>query len=237
MKNGIKHKILTIDSCKINIKTNKNGALEFSGYASVFNGVDAFGDTVLPGAYENTIKNRLRPIRMRWNHFGPVIGKWIELKEDDTGLFVTGELTPEHSTAEDVGALLKHGSVDGLSIGYKIVDSEPKDEPGEILKELELVEISVVEEPADRSALVSEVKSCIENASTIRELETLLRDASGFSKANAAAFISSVKDCLGDPGQPTSEPATAEIDFRALVNESCKGLYSGLTERNSQNEI
>ena len=185
----------------------------------------------LPGAFENTLKNRLRPVRMRWNHWGPVIGKWIELKEDDTGLFVTGELTPEHSTACDVAASLKHGSVDGLSIGYRIVDSDPKDEPGEILKEVELVEISVVEEPADRSALVSEIKSCIETASTIKELEAILRDAGGFSKANAMAFISRVKACLGDPGHGKPEPATPEIDFAALVKESCQGLYSSLYKK------
>lgn len=236
MKNGIKHKILKLESCGIQIKNDSTDDLLFSGYASVFNGVDSYGDTVLPGAYENTLKNRHRPVRMRWNHFGPVIGKWIELKEDKKGLFVTGELTPGHSTADDVWASLKHGAVDGLSIGYRVLDSEPKDEPGEILKEIELVEISVVEEPADRAAQISEVKSCIETATTIRELEALLRDAAGFSKANAAAFISRVKGCLGDPEHANSENATTGIDFRALVNESCKGLYKGLTERSNQNE-
>ncbi|NIQ01579.1 MAG: HK97 family phage prohead protease [Nitrospinaceae bacterium] len=231
MKNGIKHKFIELAQCGIQFKADNDGPLKFSGHASVFNNVDVVGDSVMPGAFADTLKNREAPVRLRWNHFGPVIGKWLELKEDETGLFVEGELTPGHSTAEDVGASLKHGAVDGLSIGYRILDSEMRDEVL-LLKELELVEISVVEEPANREALVSQVKSVIESATSLKELEALLRDAGGFSKANAAALISRVKGCLGDPGHADSKPEALSVpDFADLVDQSFNGLYDSLTQR------
>ena len=74
--------------------------LSFAGYASAFNGIDTYGDTIFPGAFKDTIHNRARPIRMHYNHDPrTVIGKWIEVKEDDKGLFIAGELTPGHSLA------------------------------------------------------------------------------------------------------------------------------------------
>lgn len=138
----------------------EDGARKFSGYASVFGGVDSYGDTIVPGAYSKTISGRERPIAMRWNHTGPVIGKWLKAEEDERGLYVEGELTPGHSVATDVYALMKHGAVTGLSIGYRIPagGSEKKGDV-RLLKQIELVEISVVEDPADFAARISNVKS------------------------------------------------------------------------------
>ena len=70
--------------------------MSFAGYASVFGGVDAYGDTIDPKAYDNTLLNRNRPIRLRWNHYGPVIGKWKNMFVDDKGLFVEGTLNYTH---------------------------------------------------------------------------------------------------------------------------------------------
>ena len=49
----MQHKTLSISDCEIKLD-EKQGV--FSGYASVFNGVDSYGDTILPGAYKNTLK-------------------------------------------------------------------------------------------------------------------------------------------------------------------------------------
>ncbi len=170
--------------------------MKFSGYASIFGGVDSYGDTIQKGAYLNTLENRQRPIRMRWNHYGPVIGKWTELREDEKGLYVAGELTPGHSTAEDTYALMKHGAIDGMSIGYRVKAFDPLGEDLRLLKEIDLVEISVVEEPADLGAKIGDVKSALESASTIREIESILRDSAGFSRANATYLVSRMKSVL-----------------------------------------
>jgi|SRR5690554_789535 len=167
----------------------------FEGYASVFGGVDSYGDTVVAGAYKNTLENRERPVRMRWNHYGDVVGKWLEMYEDEKGLYVKGQLTPGHSKAEDIKALLKHGAIDGLSIGYYIVDAEPNKFGGRNLKEIELVEISIVEEPADLGASITSIKSAIDKAETLADLERSLRDA-GLSKSVATALVSRTKNLV-----------------------------------------
>jgi HK97 family phage prohead protease len=175
--------------------------MTFSGYASVFGGVDSYGDTIAPQAYDKTIdlESRERPVRMRWNHYGPVIGKWTSLHVDDKGLFVQGQLTPGHSTAVDVYASLKHGSIDGMSIGYMPIRSKQLSDNRRLLEEIELIEISVVEEPADLGARVDSIKSALEHCNSLKEIESLLRDAAGYSKTDATALVSRIRSLtLGD---------------------------------------
>jgi len=181
----------------------------FSGYASVFGGVDAYGDTILPGAYRKTLKKRERPILLRWNHYGPVIGKWLTVAEDETGLRVEGELTPGHSVAEDAYASMKHGAVTGLSIGYRPVQITDHGDGKRDLKEIELVEISIVETPADLSAQIGDVKSAIDDANSLKEIEALLRDAAGFSRTAATALVARIKSL--SRGEREQQTGTSEI--------------------------
>jgi HK97 family phage prohead protease len=188
MKLQTKH--IALDA--VELKASETG-LSFSGYASKFNLVDAYGDTIQEGAYKNTLKARERPIRLRWNHWGPIIGKWLKVVEDSKGLYVEGELTKGHTEAENVYALLKHGAIDGLSIGYRVKAYEQLDEDRRLLKEIELVEISVVEEPADLGATVDSIKSDIEECKSLKDFEAILRDAGRFSKGDATALVSRIK--------------------------------------------
>ena len=188
-------KFKKLDLQKLDLKFVGEG-MTFSGYASVFGGVDSYGDTIDPKAYEKTLKDRTRPIRMRWNHYGPVIGKWLRMTTDSVGLFVEGELTPGHSTAIDTYASLKHGAIDGLSIGYIAKNAIENPDGTRLLKEIELIEISIVEEPADINATVSNIKSAIEKANNIREIEATLRDSAGLSRLEACAVVSRIKSVI-----------------------------------------
>ena len=167
--------------------------MRFAGYASVFGGVDSYGDTVDRKAYDATLARRDRPVQLRWNHFGPVIGKWTTLKTDAKGPWVEGELTPGHSVAEDVFASLKHGAVDGLSIGFRPVEVETLAKDRRLLKSVDLVEISVVESPADNAARITGVKAALAEVQTLADIETVLRESAGFSRADATALVSRVK--------------------------------------------
>lgn len=188
-------KFKKLDLQKLELKFVGEG-MTFSGYASVFGGVDSYGDTIDPKAYEKTLTDRTRPIRMRWNHYGPVIGKWLRMTTDSVGLFVEGELTPGHSTAIDTYASLKHGAIDGLSIGYIAKSAIENPDGTRLLKEIELIEISIVEEPADINATVSNIKSAIEKANNIREIEATLRDSAGLSRLEACAVVSRIKSVI-----------------------------------------
>lgn len=190
------HKLLDAKSAQVKFDAVSG---EFEGYASVFGGVDSYGDTIQPGAFAETLETRERTVKMRWNHFGPVIGKYIEIEEDDKGLFVKGQLTPGHSVAEDVKASLVHEAIDGLSIGFMLGDFEEKPDGGRNIKSVKLVEISIVEEPADLGAKITSIKSAIAEASRLCEIELILRDA-GLSRSESTALVSRVK-------------AIAQVDF------------------------
>lgn len=182
------------DHFKIDSKTGV-----FEGYASMFNGIDSYNDTVLPGAYKDTIKSRQRPVAMFFNHafmrtdMPAKIGKWDSMEEDDYGLKVKGSLTIGHPTADAVLASMKHGTIGGLSIGYRIPEGG-SERDGKIrkLKRIDLIEVSVVEDPADLGAVIdrNSIKAAVDEMRTLADAEALLRDAGMFSKAAAMDFIS-----------------------------------------------
>lgn len=193
----------------------------FAGYASVFGGIDAYGDTIDPKAYDATLIERQRPVRMRWNHFGPVIGKWLDIRADGKGLYVNGQLTPGHSTAVDVYASMKHGAIDGMSIGYIPRLVEEKGEGQRLLKQIDLIEISVVEEPADLGAKIESVKSVFSEASSIREIEVALRDSGYFTRSEALSLVSRIKTLLrGDLAAEEKAKRELVATFQKFVNLS-----------------
>ena len=212
----IEQKLLQAGSIELKFDAEQG---TFEGYASVFGGLDSYGDTIEPGAYKKTLKKRDRAVKMRWNHFGPVIGKWTEIREDEHGLYVKGELTPGHSVAQDVHASLKHGAIDGLSIGFYPSKYKEDEEGKRTLQEIDLVEISVVEEPADLNARITNVKAAIEQAETLKEIEEVLKD-SGLSKAAATTLISRVKSLTQSDSEP--EPLAVIAGLIEQANHSIK---------------
>lgn len=190
----------------------------FEGYASVFGGIDSYGDTIARGAYAYTLKNNAQP-KMFFNHdsYSLPIGKWTKLSEDDHGLHVAGELTAGNSFASDVAAALAHGTVDGLSIGYRLkpTDYETLESGGRLIKRVsQLSEVSVVTYPADNAARVDleSVKSEIEALTSLRDFEDFLRDAGKFSKGLASALAARMKFLLlGDPEVEAEAKAQREF--------------------------
>lgn len=172
----------------------------FEGYASRWDGVDSYGDTILKGAFAEALK-AAQP-KMFFNHEWTMpVGKWLSAEEDAVGLFVKGELTPGLAIASDVRAAMKHGTLDGLSIGgfLKKGDYEEKNGGRIIRKWSQLAEISPVVFPADGAARIdlSSVKSIdfealLPECKTERDIERLLRDA-GLGKWEAMAIVSRAK--------------------------------------------
>lgn len=173
----------------------------FSGYGSVFNNVDLHKDVILPGAFDVSLKrhkkNGTMPA-MLWQHsMRDVVGLYDEMKEDDHGLFLSGQLLigeniPE---ADKAYTLMKHKAVNGMSIGFNIPkggeEFNKEDEVWEI-KEVDLVEVSIVTYPANPEAQIATVKAAMENP---REFERLLRDA-GLSSLQAKRLMSGGYEAL-----------------------------------------
>lgn len=187
----------------------------FTGYASVFGGVDSYGDTIIKGAFESTLRNNGKP-KMFFNHeWNMPIGKWLSAKEDDHGLLVAGELTKGVRLAEDVHASLKHGTIDGLSIGgfLKKGDYEETEGGRVIRKWSNLMEISPVVFPADSAARIDfesvksvDLSEAIADIETVRDFERFLRDAGGLSKSVSVALVARAKKVFqGDPVESSAK--------------------------------
>ena len=152
-KCAVPFNIKSLDDCGI-----------FSGYASVFNELDDQGDRVLKGAFQKSIQKRAahqqRP-KMLWQHnLSEPIGTWLEIKEDDHGLRVQGQLILELQRAREAYALIKAGVLDSLSIGYRVIQSVKGALTNERhLTQLDLFEISLVTFPANRAAKIVQVKN------------------------------------------------------------------------------
>ena len=123
---------------------------EFEGYASLFEAPDLGRDVVAPGAFADSLARRgPAGVRMLWQHDPATpIGRWLDLAEDARGLRVRGRLSLAVSKAREVGALMREGAIDGLSIGFRVVDAVRDRRSGlRRLVRVDLWEISVVTFP------------------------------------------------------------------------------------------
>lgn len=170
-----------------------------SGYASTHGNIDRVGDVVERGAFQKTIdhyKSIKRPIRMYYQHDDKeIIGAFHAeaMREDEFGLYVEGDINLDVQRGKEVYALAKQGVLSDLSIGYTVKDFDIKAGVRH-LKEVELWEVSVVSEPANPLAKITQVKSIDvndlkEHLNTKRDAERLLREA-GFSRSAAKFFVS-----------------------------------------------
>lgn len=194
----IEKKALIGLECKLAVEVveTDTDTMTFSGYGSVFGNIDSYGDIITKGAFANSIErhidNGTMPM-MFLNHRiydSLPIGAWTSVEEDDYGLKVTGELL-DTTDGIDTYKALKKGLIKGLSIGFYPVVWEmasKSDEYRRTITEVDLVEVSVVNMPANTSALVADVKSNIEEMG-IRDLERLLRDR-GLSRKDAETVAS-----------------------------------------------
>jgi len=221
----MERKALLLADAQIKLEDDDN---TFVGYASTFGNVDSYGDTIVKGAYKETLKINGMP-KMFFNHDSSAvpIGKWIKAAEDDYGLLLTGEFTPGNALAAEVKAALKHGTVDSMSIGYALRKGDYVDTEGgrTIKKVARLAETSIVTFPADKFARVdlSSVKFADEMAEieTIRDFEMFLRDAGQFSKGAAQALTARAKALFtlrdaGDTDEAKSTEAAIVARLEAL---------------------
>lgn len=211
---NLEYKALPLEQLELKLG-EKEGT--FKGYSAVFGNKDLVNDIIVPGAFAKSLAERTRPMRIHFNHqLNMPIGLVQKASEDSRGLLVEGELTPGHSLASDIRAGMKHGTLDGMSIGYRIPEGGAEKKDGiRYLKSINLVEVSVVTSPANPEARIAldSVKSALDEVKTIRDMENFLREAAGFSKSAAESFIARARVVLGDPGSESTAGFTRLKDF------------------------
>ena len=115
----VMHKSLQFDVASID---EEQGI--FDGYASVWDVIDHDGDVVEHGAFAYTIREGVAkdgvPILALHNDHWLPVGRTLELREDDVGLYIRGYISPT-SMGKDVRILIRDKVLKELSIGYCVV--------------------------------------------------------------------------------------------------------------------
>lgn len=159
---------------------------KITGYASAYGVKDSYGDIVQKGAFARSLKEYGLPSMLLQHNSWDVAGIWVKATEDDTGLLLEGELNLEVQKAREAYALAKQGALKGLSIGFYTKECEYDDDGTRNIKDVDLIEVSLVTFPANREATITDVKNA---PKTERELERYLRDA-GYSATQAKTIVS-----------------------------------------------
>ncbi len=134
-----------------------SGAI-IEGYASLFGVADDGGDTVLPGAFARSLRQRgAGGIRFLFQHDpAQPIGRWLDIRESPQGLKVRGAISLDVARGRELAALIGDGALDGLSIGFRTITAGgAQGRSGRTLKQVDLWEISLVTFPMLAGARVT----------------------------------------------------------------------------------
>ena len=188
---------------------------EFSGYAAVFGNKDSGGDIIEKGAFSKTIREDFDRIKILSQHTDCElpIGKPLELREDDMGLFIRGKIS-DTAKGRDIQTLMKDGVLNELSIGYDAVELDYDSEQGvRRLKEIKLWEVSIVTWAMNDQAKIDEVKSLVEGLRTEVKTGKITRARLDALKP-FIAVVRELADILGpflEPAAPDDPPVQNNI--------------------------
>ena len=132
--------------------------LKITGYASTAD-EDRVGDIILPEAWSKGGLNNYKknPIILHNHNYNSAIGRATELEVDERGLKITANIS---TSAGNAYGLIKDGVLSTFSVGFMIKDADyDRDNNGYIIKDAELLEVSVVAVPCNQDACFSIAKS------------------------------------------------------------------------------
>ena len=155
----IKNKVFHLDSQftkELPTADEKIDSIYISGYASSSN-VDRAGDVIPSSVWEAGIKNYLKnPVLLAYHDHDDPVGRTVEHKIDAGGLWIKARI----SAAAEVFNLVKDGILTAFSVGFRVLDAEYNSATELfVIKELELLEISVVAVPCNQDTVFSLSKS------------------------------------------------------------------------------
>lgn len=131
----------------------KIDSIYIEGYANTTQ-VDRTGDVIPKTAWEKGLENYLKnPIILAHHDHEEPIGRMQEYKVDDRGLWIKARIS---AAAEETFSLIKDGVLTAFSVGFLIKDAT-YDAVTDlfIIKDLELIEISVVSVPCNQDSTFS----------------------------------------------------------------------------------
>lgn len=232
---AMKKKIVDVHVKAIDDESQETG--EMVAYASVFNNIDRFGDVVMPGAFANSLKEYEdddRPIPLLYGHdfYDPFanIGAVTEAVEDEKGLKVTAKFDLENPKAKQVFRLVKEKRLTQMSFAYDIVEAgmaERDGKPVYELKELKLLEVSVVPIGANPETEILDAKS----------LESMTQSERQELAAKAAAVVNMLSNVLGLPPDSTDLTSSTSKGSEPEEVSSSEGSTSTDSDKSRANAL
>ena len=138
--------------------TDDGNKLKIVGYASTAD-TDRVGDVIVPDAWtkgglDNYQKN---PIILFNHNYSQPIGRAVNLEVDANGLKIECEIS---KSAGDTYGLIQDEVLSTFSVGFMIKDADyNQTTDGYIIRDAELLEVSVVSVPCNQAATFSVSKS------------------------------------------------------------------------------
>lgn len=181
-------KKLEYKSFEIKALTNDENTNELivDGYPAIFDKEDALNpswhpelkkfvlakDIIHKGAFEKTISERKNRIKFCKNHkLENPVGKPIEIKEDEIGLFTSSRVS---DAEDDLKTKIREEIFTEMSIGYYVMKCELKMvEDGTYIRdiwEIQLIEYSIVTEGRHEDAKITELKNLANAEEIIKSL-------------------------------------------------------------------
>lgn len=213
------------------VKLAQSGAADgtFEGYGSVFGHRDSHGDVVMPGAFtaslaERKAQGRGLPTMHVMHAFlggdGLPAGVWTDASEDSKGLHLKGKLSAmDTDYGKRIYGLVKDGALKGLSIGFNVAPGGAVKAVGGTHRELKAVnlhEVSLVADPSNAMALVTEMRS--RAGMQVRATSMPAKAADAVASAIALHLAT-----LGGSNSPSADQRAEMLDHLQTAHEALTG--------------
>ena len=180
-----------VKSCEFNKFYTRGNRFIIAGYASKAI-VDRVDDLVLPQAFSKSLEN-FRQGKLKLPLFlehGTPIGKVLNAEIREDGFYVEAEIASGWEEADKARKMIQEGVLNYFSIGFTIPNSdgvlfeEVEGKVVRVIKDLDLLEISVVSVPANAEALFEIEDTGNGKNIQVKSVELLLENEEKNNKEN-----------------------------------------------------
>jgi hypothetical protein len=207
----------------------------FRGYAATWapdtGGIHGCPDQFVPGAFARTLEEHRergdRPIRLKLAHgdgAGAIVGSIpiASVREDDRGLFVEGQINLDSQLGRGVFSMIRQGALSDLSVGFVTLRERfEQTRAGKVrlLEEVILREVSIVDEPCNEGAVITQVKAAPTLEDVLENLRAARDDLRQTKSASDQSDLRALLDNLRGAREDLRRPPVADdrASMRALL--------------------
>jgi hypothetical protein len=216
----------------------------FGGLLSTYGNIDSVGDVCEPGCYDRTVSERGTKRPLLWQHDqAHPIGSF-QITSTEGALAIAGRINLGTSTGKDAYALLKARDIDGLSIGYIARDYDYDRDGVRHLKDVDLLEGSLVTIPANDLARAQAKAGRLETMKAYAQMQSL----KGLTEDQRKAILSELDSIkVGDVDEDGNEVVEivdvdlpgekADDEAEEAVDDTDKGEASKEDEPDIDDEV